>query len=88
LRKGSSGGGEGPATWTVDTKPCFWRLRERERWRLDMGIEVRPRRALEAFWRWEQTWARFTRDILAVGSGGGGGGGGCCFVWRRSAEIN
>lgn len=32
-----------------------------------IGIEVRPRRALEAFWRWEQTWARFTRDILVVG---------------------
>ena len=28
------------------------------------GTEVRPRRALEAFWRWEQTWARFTRDMV------------------------
>ena len=28
------------------------------------GIEVRPRRALEAFCRWEQTWARLTRDIM------------------------
>jgi hypothetical protein len=28
------------------------------------GTDVRPSRALEAFWRWEQTWARFTSDIL------------------------
>ena len=28
-----------------------------------LGTEVRPRRAFEAFWRCEQTWARFTSDI-------------------------
>lgn len=27
-------------------------------------MEVMPRQALEAFWRWEQTWARLTRDIM------------------------
>lgn len=30
---------------------------------LVLGTEVRPRRALEAFWRWEQTWERMTRDM-------------------------
>lgn len=25
---------------------------------------MRPRRAREAFWRWEQAWARRTRDIF------------------------
>lgn len=28
------------------------------------GRDVRPRRAAEAFWRWEQAWARRTRDIV------------------------
>lgn len=28
------------------------------------GMEVRPRRALEAFWRWEQTFERWTRDMV------------------------
>ena len=31
------------------------------------GREVRPRRALEAFWRWEQAWARRTRDMVGWG---------------------
>ena len=31
------------------------------------GREVRPRRALEAFWRWEQAWARRTRDMVGRG---------------------
>lgn len=30
------------------------------------GTEVRPSRAREAFWRWEQTWERLTRDIVAM----------------------
>jgi hypothetical protein len=29
-------------------------------------MEVRPRRAREAFCRCEQTWARLTRDIVVV----------------------
>lgn len=49
------------------------------------GREVRPRRAWEAFWRWEQAWARRTRDMfffsflfflfffLFLGREGGGG---------------
>lgn len=28
------------------------------------GTDVRPKRALEAFWRCEHTWERFTRDIV------------------------
>lgn len=31
---------------------------------LVQGREVRPRRAAEAFWRWEQALARWTRDIV------------------------
>ena len=31
------------------------------------GMEVRPRRAREAFWRWEQASARWTRDMLGFG---------------------
>ena len=31
-------------------------------WSVD-GRDVRPRRAAEAFWRWEQAWARRTRDM-------------------------
>ena len=27
------------------------------------GREVKPRRAREAFWRWEQAFARWTRDM-------------------------
>lgn len=58
-----SGGGVGPPRVTEERKPECWRQRARERSWFVEGIEVRPRRALEAFWRWEQAWARFTRDI-------------------------
>jgi len=64
---GSVLGGARPATLTVETKPCFCRLRARRRCILLMGIEVMPNRALEAFCRWEQTFARLTRDMVAVG---------------------
>ncbi len=37
---------------------------------------MRPRRAREAFWRWEQAWARRTRDMLGFGFGFGLEGGG------------
>ena len=30
---------------------------------LERGTDVRPRRALPAFWRWEHTCARVTRDM-------------------------
>jgi len=58
------GGGSGPPRVTVDRKPDFWRERARARFCLVEGREVRPRRALEAFWRWEQTLARLTRDMV------------------------
>ncbi len=37
-----------------------------EWWRLEEGTEVRPSRAREAFWRCEQQWARFTRDMVGL----------------------
>ena len=49
---------------TEERKPEDWRARERVRSWLVEGMEVRPRRALEAFWRWEQTFARWTRDMV------------------------
>jgi len=61
-----SKGGEGPPRVTVETKPAFCRARARERCRFVEGMDVRPSRALEAFWRCEQTCARFTRDIVFV----------------------
>jgi len=60
----SFAGGEGPPRFTEERKPCFCRCRERDRWNLERGTEVRPRRAREAFWRWEQTCERLTRDIF------------------------
>ena len=39
------------------SKVCSWFVR---------GREVRPRRAREAFWRWEHAFARCTRDIVIV----------------------
>jgi hypothetical protein len=38
---------------------------------LETGIDVRPRRALEAFCRWEHTCARLTRDMLEGDALGG-----------------
>lgn len=57
-------GGVGPPRVTVEMKPEDWRARRRERCRFVEGMDVRPRRALEAFCRCEQTWARLTRDIF------------------------
>ena len=34
-----------------------------------LGREVRPRRAREAFWRWEQAWASRTRDMVVTTDG-------------------
>lgn len=45
-------------------KPLFCRASMRAKWNFVSGIEVRPKRAREAFWRWEQVLARWTRDIL------------------------
>ena len=46
----------------------------RARMRLVEGTEVRPRRALAQFWRWEQTLERTTRDMPGWVVGGCGGG--------------
>lgn len=53
-----------PARCTEDRKPDCWSARESRRSWLVEGMEVRPRRALEAFCRCEQTFARWTRDIF------------------------
>ena len=71
------GGGTGPPMVTEETYPERWSWSIRVWWRVVQGMEVRPRRALEAFWRWEQQWARLTRDIFwarVVGRGGWDGG--------------
>ena len=62
-----AGGGTGPEIVRVERKPERWRERRSEVWRFVRGTEVRPRRAREAFWRWEQRWARWTRDMVEVG---------------------
>lgn len=62
----SFAGGVGPPRVTVERKPCFWRRRERDRCMRERGIEVRPRRAREAFCMCEQTCARLTRDMVVV----------------------
>lgn len=53
-----------PARVTVERKPEDCRARESARSWLVEGMEVRPSRALEAFWRCEQTFARCTRDMV------------------------
>ncbi len=60
------GGGVRPPRVTEERKPAVWRESVRARSMLVEGMEVRPRRALEAFWRCEQTFARCTRDMVAV----------------------
>ena len=59
----SVGGGLRSPRVTEERKPDDCRARRRFRCRFVEGMEVRPRRALEAFCRCEHTWARFTRDI-------------------------
>ena len=63
----SLAGGVGPPRVTVLRKPCFWRRSDSERCMRERGIEVRPRRAREAFCMCEQTWARLTRDMAGRG---------------------
>lgn len=62
--RSSKGGGVTPPRVTLERKPEDWSARRSLRWRFVEGMDVRPRRALEAFWRCEQTWARLTSDIL------------------------
>lgn len=54
-----------PARVTEERKPADWRARVSRRIWFVEGTEVRPRRAFEAFWRWEQTFERCTRDMIA-----------------------
>jgi len=56
-----------PPRVTVEMKPADCSARESRRIWFVEGTEVRPRRALEAFWRCEQTFERWTRDILGIG---------------------
>ena len=69
-----AGGGWGPPRTTVLRKPEFCNASMSFRWNFESGMEVRPRRAREAFWRWEQVFARWTRDILSAEKEGGVGG--------------
>ena len=55
----------GPPRVTEEMKPERWRQSESERRSEVEGMEVRPSRAREAFWRWEQAWDRVTSDIMA-----------------------
>lgn len=81
-----------PPRVTEERKPEAWRARVRVRIMFVWGTEVRPRRALEAFWRWEQTFERWTRDILGVvvkkflGWVGGPGGRKFVVLWSIAVE--
>lgn len=56
-----------PPRVTEERKPDCWSARVNLRIMFVEGTEVRPRRALEAFWRCEQTLERMTRDIVLSG---------------------
>lgn len=68
-RRRWGGGGEGPPRTTLEITPLDWRARRRRRCRFVLGTEVRPRRALEAWVRWEQRFERWTRDIVELARG-------------------
>ena len=59
-------GGETPPRVTDERNPSRCRPRTRLTCIFETGIDVRPRRALEAFCRCEHTCARFTSDMMAV----------------------
>ena len=84
FRRREGGGGTGPPRATVDMKPEDCRQRESDRRRFVEGMEVRPRRAREAFWRCAQVCARVTRDM--VGEMESREGGWCLVItslWRE-----
>lgn len=62
----SAVGGWGPARYTEEKKP--WRWSAMASWRLYLvdWIEVRPRRALEAFWRCEHMCAMLRMEGMVV----------------------
>lgn len=57
-----------PPRVTDERKPEDWRARVSLRIMLVEGTEVRPRRALEAFWMCEHTLERWTRDMMGLSS--------------------
>ena len=61
-------GGRGPLRVTRERKPEDCRERQSRRIWLVEGSEVRASRALELFWRCEQTLERWTRDMAVVAS--------------------
>lgn len=91
IERSSEGeGGTGPPRVMLDRKPLRWRDSVRDRCRDVLGMEVRPRRAREAFWRCEQVWESWTRDMvveegwgLAVGGPEGAGQG----WWARGVVV-
>lgn len=56
-----------PARVTDERKPAFCSASSSVRCRFVDGTDVRPSRALEAFWRCEQTCERLTRDMVGLG---------------------
>lgn len=62
----SADGGVGPARYTEDRKPARWRAVARCMLDLEDRNEVRPRRALEAFWRCEHMSTSVLNDMLGV----------------------
>jgi hypothetical protein len=76
-------GGVGPPSVMDERKPSRCRPRARLTCSFETGIDVRPRRALDAFWRCEHTCARLTRDMLEAWEPAVGGGGRVCANARR-----
>jgi hypothetical protein len=64
-----AGGGVGPPRTTVLMKPDDCKAKASWRWNLLSGIEVRDRRALLAFWRWEAACARWTSETIFLMEG-------------------
>jgi len=58
-----------PARVTELMKPARWRARARRRLYLLLGMEVRPRRARDAFWRCEHMWLMDRMPILGEAGG-------------------
>lgn len=81
-----------PPRVTEERNPEAWSAKVRVRIMFVWGTEVRPRRALEAFWRWEQTFERWTKDMMGggwekfVGWEGGPGGRKFVVLWSTEAE--
>ena len=64
VERESIGGGVRPPRVTEERKPDCCSARVKSEDHVRGGTEVRPRRALEAFCRCEQTLDRMTRDIV------------------------